>query len=76
MSEFCESCAAPLAEFKGASEQYCKHCTDPSGKLLPKESVQHGIAAWLKSWQPDLADDQALARANHYMKAMPAWAEN
>jgi len=32
-----------------------------------------GIAEWLKSWQPDLDEVRALARAAEYMQAMPAW---
>jgi hypothetical protein len=77
MSEFCESCAVPLArpEFKGPSNRYCKHCSDTSGKLLPREQVQKGIASWLKSWQPGITEKQALERATHYMRALPAWAE-
>lgn len=75
MSEYCQSCAAPLAnpEFKGPSDQYCKYCVDPSGRLQPREQVQKGIASWLKSWQPGITEKQALERAGHYMKAMPAW---
>jgi len=77
MAEFCGSCAAPLTvqEFKGPSDRYCKYCTDASGKLHPREQVQKGIVQWLKSWQPGITDKQAVERAAHYMKAMPAWAE-
>jgi hypothetical protein len=74
MSEFCESCAAPLSsEFKGSSDRYCKYCIDASGKLHSREQVQKGIAEWLKSWQPGITEKQAFERAGHYMKAMPAW---
>lgn len=55
---------------------YCKHCTDPKGNLLPKDQVQRGIAQWLKSWQPRITDSEAMERAGHYMRAMPAWARN
>lgn len=77
MSEYCHSCAAPLSnpEFKGPSDRFCQYCADASGKLHPKEHVQKGIAEWLKSWQPNITDKQALERARHYMKSMPAWAE-
>jgi hypothetical protein len=78
MNQHCLSCAAPLAtapEFKGASDQYCKFCSDASGRLLPKEAVQREIAVWLKRWQPGVTEKQALERAALYMKAMPAWAE-
>ena len=76
MNEHCHSCAAPLTpEFKSASDRYCKFCADASGKLHPKETVQKEIAVWLKRWQPGISEKQALERAVHYMKAMPAWAE-
>lgn len=77
MDKFCYSCAAPLEmpDFKGPAENYCKYCTDDKGNLKSRDKVQHGVAQWLKSWQPGLDQDKALARAAHYMKAMPAWAE-
>ncbi|MBE9399479.1 hypothetical protein IOQ59_19635 [Pontibacterium sp. N1Y112] len=77
MSTLCHSCCAPLEkpEFIGPSDIYCKYCTDDSGKLKPRKSVQYGIAQWLKSWQPGIDDNTALDRANHFMKAMPAWSE-
>lgn len=77
MDQFCHSCGAPLGvpEFKGPADNYCKHCTDEAGNLRSREQTQQGIARWLKSWQPDLDGATALARADHYMKAMPAWAD-
>jgi hypothetical protein len=77
MSEFCESCAAPLTrpEFKGSSDHFCKYCADASGKLLPPEQVERGIANWFQSWQAGITEQQALERARHYMRAMPAWAD-
>ncbi|MCK4486945.1 MAG: hypothetical protein KAU38_09310 [Desulfobacterales bacterium] len=77
MNKFCHSCAAPLEmpDFKGPAENYCKYCTDEKGNVKSREEVQRGIAEWLKGWQPSLDDEKALARAAHYMKAMPAWAK-
>lgn len=77
MNKFCYSCAAPLEipEFKGPAENYCRNCTDAEGNLKSKTEVQIGLAWWLRSWQPDLSEEESLARAEHYMKAMPAWAE-
>ena len=73
----CQSCTAPLdsPDFKGASEQFCKYCTDESGNLKPKAEVQKGIANWFMMWQPGVNFDTAFERAAHFMKAMPAWAE-
>ena len=75
--KFCHSCAAPLGlpDFQGPAEDFCKHCTDETGKLKPREEIRQGIAMWLKNWQPEVDDAAALRRADSYMAAMPAWAE-
>ena len=77
MDKFCFSCAAPIEmpDFKGPAEDYCKYCTDEEGNLKSRDEIQMGVAEWFKAWQPDLDHNKALARAAHYMKAMPAWAE-
>lgn len=77
MTEFCHSCAAPLSipDFKGPAENYCKHCTDESGKLKSREEVQQGVAGWFMSWQPGIDPDTAARRAEIYLKSMPAWAD-
>ncbi len=77
MDKFCHSCAAPLNmdDFKGPAEDYCKYCTDESGKLKPMDEVKQGIAGWFKGWQPNIDDQTAAKRAESYMKSMPAWAE-
>lgn len=78
MEKMCYSCSAPLEnlEFKGPSEKYCKYCTDENGNLKSREEIQNGVAGWLKTWQPNLDEETAQVRAAHFMKAMPAWAEN
>ncbi len=78
MDTFCHSCAAPLAmpNFKGPSENHCKYCTDDKGNLKSRSDVEKSIVDWFKTWQPDLNDGKALARARHYMNAMPAWAKD
>lgn len=77
MNKFCHSCGAPLdmPDFKGPAENYCKYCTDDSGKLKPRDEIQKGCAEWFKGWQPGIDDAKAMARADLYMRAMPAWAE-
>jgi len=77
MDKFCESCAAPLSvpDFKGPAEQYCKYCTDEKGSLQPREVILGGITKWMQSWQAGITEEQAKARAEHYMQAMPAWAK-
>jgi hypothetical protein len=77
MNKFCFSCAAPLAmpDFKGPAEDYCKYCTDEQGTLKSRSEVQMGVAQWFQQWQPNIGQDQAMSRAEQYLKAMPAWAE-
>jgi len=78
MDKMCFSCSAPLGnpESKGPSEEYCKYCTDDSGNLKSRDEITDGVAGWLKTWQPDLDDETAQVRAAHFLKAMPAWAED
>ena len=77
MDKFCYSCAVPLhmPEFQGKAENYCNHCTDEDGELKPRDKIRASMAEWFKTWQPDLNPEEALKRADHYMRAMPAWAE-
>ncbi len=76
MASNCYACAAPLkGEFKGQSDVYCRYCLDENGQLKPREDIRRGIAQWFRSWQPNLDDATALARADLYMRAMPAWAD-
>ena len=77
MEKFCFSCGAPLsnADFKGPAEDYCVHCTDKSGNLKSREEIKNGMAYWFKMWQPGLSQEKALVRAEHYLLAMPAWAD-
>jgi LSD1 subclass zinc finger protein len=73
---FCHACTAPLQnpEFRGASDIYCKYCSDEKGNLKPYEEVKAGIVQWIKDWQ-GVSDDVAAERAEYFMKAMPAWAD-
>ena len=75
---FCHACAMPLdiPGFQGKSDIYCNHCTDEEGKLIPREDVQKGIARWFLAWQGDIDEARALARADHDLRAMPAWADD
>jgi hypothetical protein len=77
MKKYCHSCTAPLFDpaFQGPAENYCKYCTDESGSLKSREEIRQGIAQWLMSWQEGLDESTALERADHYMKALPAWAD-
>ena len=74
--EFCLSCGAPLnvPDMKGLAEQYCVHCTDDDGNVKSRDEIKEGIAMWIARWQ-GVDHETAERRAEHYMQAMPAWAE-
>ncbi len=76
---WCHSCGFNLdiPGFRGKSKIYCSHCTDKDGNFnVTHEEVQEAMANWLKMWQPDIDDAKAMKRADHYLKAMPQWAED
>ncbi|HEQ72140.1 MAG TPA: hypothetical protein ENN69_06595 [Spirochaetia bacterium] len=58
-----------------ATGDYCQYCADGSGVLKPYEEVRAGIAQWLSSWTPETVKRDPTARAEAYMRAMPAWAD-
>jgi hypothetical protein len=70
MNRYCHSCGAPLAAASAA--QYCPYCVDGAGKLKPYAEVKAGVEQWLKSWAPESGTFDA--RAESYLRAMPAWA--
>ena len=75
---WCHACGMCLETpgFRGKSEIYCCHCTDEDGDLnVSKSEVQEAIAAWFRSWQPNLDEEEAMKRADLYLRAMPEWAE-
>ena len=77
MGQFCHSCGIPLdmPDIKVMAEKFCQHCTDDEGNVKNREDIKKGIASWLKSWLPDISEEEAMKRADHYMRAMPKWAE-
>ena len=75
MQEHCHSCTAPLAgDYKGPSDKYCKYCTDEAGNLKPREEILSGLSEWFQGWQR-VSPDLARKRAELFMQAMPAWAD-
>jgi Putative zinc ribbon domain len=77
MSTNCQSCGMPMSPEtrNAASEEYCSYCADETGKLFPAERVKAGISQWLGSFSPPASPEAMAQRADHYMKSMPAWAE-
>jgi hypothetical protein len=74
--QFCRSCAMPLEQpdLEGMSEGYCEHCKSADGGVKSREEIRRGIAQWLMQWQ-HVDEETAMKRAEHYMKAMPEWAD-
>ncbi len=75
--KFCNSCGMPLMDETkhDKEENFCKYCADENGKLQPRETVQAGIADWLKLFAPATKGVDFMNRADFYLKAMPAWAK-
>jgi len=74
---FCQSCGMPLEDANNESaNDYCHYCSDEFGGLKSREVVHAGIVEWLKLFAPEEANPDFAKRADHYMKAMPAWAED
>ncbi len=76
---YCPSCAGNLNDpgiSDNPSHRYCKHCTYSDGTLKSREDAIKEIASWFEYWQKNVTPAQALQRAEHYIKAMPAWAED
>ena len=74
---FCHACTMPLNDQteNSKAKNFCKHCADANGKLLPREQVQKGVAGWMTEWQ-GVDFETAMKRADHFLKAMPAFAED
>lgn len=72
MGHNCQSCSMP---FEGEGK-YCQYCTNEQGKLKPKAEVLQGISYWLQSLTPEDKKADYMKRAEHFMLAMPAWAED
>ena len=57
-------------------ENYCHFCADENGILKSREAVQAGVIEWLKMFPVEGSNPNFEKRADHYLKAMPAWAED
>jgi len=77
-SPYCLSCAAPLRDEhnKGASDRYCRYCSDEQGHLRPRQDVERILAGWLKHGGDAPAPEEAARRARLFMESMPAWCSN
>jgi hypothetical protein len=59
----------------GASDHYCRACSDESGTLRSRSEVEDVLAGWIGEWERDLSAEDARERAVTYMQAMPAWSQ-
>jgi hypothetical protein len=78
MNGFCSSCGMQLKgeNWKDYRGEFCLYCSDESGNLYPLELVRGSIADWLKEISDENSSADFMKRAEYYMKAMPAWADN
>jgi hypothetical protein len=74
----CLSCSASLLDegHRGASDRYCRVCSDDRGNLKPREDVLDILAEWFESWHGRLDHDEAIRQAGVFMDRMPAWSRN
>jgi len=74
----CRSCAAILSDgiHGGASNRYCRFCSDAAGQLRSRGDVEEVLARWIQGSRQELSIEEAHRRADRYMRSMPAWSEN
>ena len=73
----CQSCGMPmevLEDFGGGntSNLYCKYCTDPSGNLLPRETVKERMTSFYVKAMNETPEEAAV-KVDQIMASMPAW---
>lgn len=73
----CASCAMPLEKAENfalgdTSSEYCRYCTDKSGKLLPFEKILKMNARHYVETQ-GITQEAALKMAIELLKSQPAW---
>ena len=73
----CSSCGMPIENPKDfslgdTSSDYCRYCTDKSGKLLPYEKILKANADYFKESQ-GLTNEAAHKMATDLLKSQPAW---
>lgn len=78
LAPFCHSCSTPLEieQNRGASDRFCRYCSDKQGRLRPREEVEELLSGWFRAWQRDISAEEARRRAQLYMEALPAWSSN
>ena len=76
-AKFCHSCGVPLDGKMGHEriENHCHFCVDEDGQLKPREVVRGAVVEWLKMFPAEGTNPNFEKRADNYLKAMPAWAD-
>jgi hypothetical protein len=74
----CQSCTASLLDegHRGASDRYCRICSDETGALRPRAEVAEVMADLFARWHGALDRAEALRQAREFMEHMPAWCKN
>ena len=73
-SKTCQSCLA-LIDYR-QQRRHCRYyCSDDEDQLLPREIPRRHLRYFFQAWQ-NIPREKAEKRADLYMKAMPAWAED
>lgn len=73
----CNSCGMPLenqADYAlgDINSIYCKYCVNPSGELLPYETILKANADYFKESQ-GITEQAAIQMTKDLLKTMPAW---
>lgn len=73
----CSSCGMPLEKpedfaLGDAKSDYCRYCTDSTGKLLPYETVLKANSDYFQESQ-GLTQSAALKMAKDLLHSQPAW---
>ncbi|EQA43316.1 zinc ribbon domain protein [Leptospira broomii serovar Hurstbridge str. 5399] len=80
MSEKCKSCAScgmPLENKEDfalgdPSQIYCRYCTDPTGKLLPFQTILAMNAKQFEESQ-GITEEASIRMARDILRNQPAW---
>ena len=64
----CESCTMPIE-----SGQYCAHCVDGDGSLLPFDETFERFSQWTRRNAAGLTDEQVEQRVYAFMASSQAW---
>lgn len=73
----CSSCGYPMTKpehhaLNNINSEYCPHCTDAEGKLLPYEIILENNISYYQSSQ-GISESAARKMAVETLSTLPAW---